>query len=125
MGNNVKFPLFRKGLSTSVETALELTVKSPVSNYFNNTKSIIHTYQNKEQFYLEGVQAVNTGGEVELMKAEMIKWYSEDSKIKYEKQLVIDTVEYITGIVIFALIKTGVHVDNVKAYNKRQSPKQP
>ena len=121
----VNFPLFRKGLSTAVETALELTVKSPVSNYFNNTKSILHTYQNKEQFYLEGVQAVNTGGEVELMKAEMIKWYSEDSKIKYEKQLVIDTVEYITGIVIFALINTGVHVDNVKAYNKRISPQQP
>lgn len=60
--------IFRKGVSTLVETILEAADESPISNYINNTQTLWHSIKNKELFYQQGVQLC-TNGEIPKINA--------------------------------------------------------
>ena len=114
--------IFRKGVSTIVETTLEAITKSPFTNYINNISTLMATLKNKEAFYYE---AIHVYGNVELrhqIEQEMFLWYTEQSKIKYDPFIVSVVSEAITEHVA---INIGGFARMFQAINEYKASKEP
>lgn len=104
--------LFRKGLSTVVETTLEGIAKKPFTHFLNNAMSVIKTVQNADQFAKEAYYA-QQNGMIDELKAEMKKWYSDNG---YDKGIVEIVVNQITDMVFVTIGGTYQMVEDIRVY---------
>jgi hypothetical protein len=111
--------LFRKGLSTIVETALEGIEEKPFTHFINNAMSTINCVKNSSQFAKEAYHA-QQNDMIKELKDEMIRWYIG---VGYKKEIVEIVVDYISDIVFISIGGTYAMVEAIKDY-KNKEPKE-
>ena len=115
----VKYKLFRKGLSTVVETVLEKVENKPFNHFINNVVSIVRTVENIEEFARQAYQARQEGLE-SIIKAEMFEWYTK--KAGYNAEVAKIVIDYVTDIVFITIGGTYQMVEEIKEY--KNTPKE-
>ena len=115
----VKYKLFRKGLSTVVETVLEKVENKPFNHFINNVVSIVKTVENIEEFAKQAYQAREEGIKEEI-KQEMFLWYTKEAG--YDKKIVAIVIDYVTDLVFITIGGTYAMAEEVKQY--KSQPKE-
>jgi len=107
---NKDVPVFRKGLSTIVETVIEAKCKKPVWNYYNNVVSMVDKIKKSAQFGEEAVYLIEQSkidesgkSKIDEIIKEMITWYTSKAAGSYDPLLVVPVCNRVTNIVVVAV----------------------
>jgi hypothetical protein len=119
----VKAPLFRKILSTIVETALEKYTRKSIWNFRNNIIQAIDQAPWMEQIAIEARELLKDDPqEIDAIIEEMGLWYTGNdgrSKESYEPEVVAIFCEEITTIFVSALGSSSSLVLRLSEFEQR------
>ena len=118
---NKEVKVFRKGLSTIVETVLEVKTKKPFWNFRNNIGSMIEKIKQAAIFKNEAVYLVDKNPlEIDAIIQEMITWYTSEKGGSYDPLLVKPVCKRVTNIVVTAVGETFLLDEDLKEWDKKQ-----
>lgn len=116
-----KVKVFRKGLSTIVETVIEIKSRKPIWNLRNNVSSIIDKIQKAGQFKDEAMYLVDKNPlEIDAIIQEMITWYTSKKGGAYDIALVSPVCNRVTNIVVTAIGETFLLDEELKEWDAKQ-----